>query len=68
MSTLREIKDTAETEAIRNALKGTLGNVRAAAVALAVSESTLWGRLTKLGISPADYRWTAQSVPESPAT
>jgi two-component system response regulator HydG len=49
--TLAEVTDHAEREAIERALAGAEGNRERAAEALAISPTTLWRKMTRLGIS-----------------
>jgi two-component system response regulator HydG len=50
-NTLAEVVDRAEKKAIENALLDTEGNRERAAEALAISPTTLWRKMTRLGIS-----------------
>jgi two-component system response regulator HydG len=49
--TLAEVTDNAEREAIEHALQKAEGNRERAAEALAISPTTLWRKMTRLGIS-----------------
>ena len=51
--TLAEVVEAAEREAIETALHEARGNRERAAAALGVSATTLWRKITRLGIDPA---------------
>lgn len=61
--TLQEQIERAERYAVHEALTATAGNVRQAAVELAIHERTLWRMITRLEIDRRDYCASGNDAP-----